>query len=283
MGGASERATAAAAGPQARCLMSVGGYDVARPNPRIFPRDAVWKPSWDLGVNVSWPLFDGGRVRAEVAEADANRRAIEERLKDFDATVEVEVRQRVTDLVSAEASVAAAEVGVRSAAEARRVLSPNGLPPALRPTPMCSTPRSRSCRPSSIARGACQYSTGCCAPGSGAGTVMTARHQRPRSHAAVRRLRRRRPHQFQRGARRDLRVPRRQRRRQVDDDSHALRVAQAHIRHGARRWCRREPRSRTGEAAHRLHVAEIFAIRAADGRSEHPFLRRAVRAQRRSD
>jgi outer membrane protein len=122
MGGASERATAAAAGRKP-VLMSVAGYDLARPNPRIFPRDAVWKPSWDLGVNVSWPLFDGGRVRAEVAEADANRRAIEERLKDFDATVEVEVRQRVTDLVSAEASVAAAEVGVRSAAEARRVLS----------------------------------------------------------------------------------------------------------------------------------------------------------------
>lgn len=120
--GASERETAAAAGRKPM-LMSVAGFDLARPNPRIFPRQAVWKPSWDLGINVNWPVFDGGRVRAEVAEANANRRAIEERLKDFDATVDVEVRQRLADLRSAEASIAAAEVGVKSAAEARRVLA----------------------------------------------------------------------------------------------------------------------------------------------------------------
>jgi outer membrane protein len=120
--GATERVTAATAGHKP-VLMSAGGFDFARPNPRIFPRQAAWKPSWDLGVNVSWPVFDGGRVRAEVAEASANRRAVEERLKDFDTTVEVEVRQRVSDLVSAEASIAAADVGVRSAAEARRVLA----------------------------------------------------------------------------------------------------------------------------------------------------------------
>jgi outer membrane protein len=121
IGAASERVSVAAAGRKPM-LMSAGGYDLARPNPRIFPRLAAWKPSWDLGVNLSWPVFDGGRVRAEVAEASANRRASEERLKDFDTTVAVEVQQRVSDLVSAEASIAAADVGVKSAAEARRVL-----------------------------------------------------------------------------------------------------------------------------------------------------------------
>jgi outer membrane protein TolC len=122
IGGASERVNAAAAGRKPM-LMSIGGYDLARPNPRIFPREPAWKPSWDVGVNVNWPVFDGGRVRAEIAEADANRRAIAERLKDFDDTLEVEVRQRVVDLVSAEASIAAAELAVRSSAEARRVLA----------------------------------------------------------------------------------------------------------------------------------------------------------------
>ena len=74
---------------------------MARPNPKIFPRQAAWKPSWDIGVNVTWSLFDGGRVRAESAEAAANQRAAEERLKDFDANVDVEVRQRAADLASA--------------------------------------------------------------------------------------------------------------------------------------------------------------------------------------
>jgi outer membrane protein TolC len=104
-------------------ISTVGGYDVARPNPKIFPRQASWKPSWDVGVNLSWSLFDGGRSRAEVAEAAANRKAAEERLKDFDLNVGTEVRQRASDLASARAAIAAADVGVRSAAEARRVIA----------------------------------------------------------------------------------------------------------------------------------------------------------------
>ena len=74
-------------------------------------------------MNLTWSLFDGGRVRAETAEAAANQRAAEERLKDFDANVDLEVRQRAADLASAEAAIAAAEVGVRSATEARRVIA----------------------------------------------------------------------------------------------------------------------------------------------------------------
>jgi len=120
--GSGERVTAADAG-RLPVISTVGGYDVARPNPKIFPREAAWKPSWDLGVNVNWSLFDGGRARAEAAEAAANQKAAEERLKDFDANVDEEVRQRAADLASARAGIAAADTGVRSATEARRVIA----------------------------------------------------------------------------------------------------------------------------------------------------------------
>jgi outer membrane protein TolC len=76
-----------------------------------------------VSVNLRWSLWDGGRVRAEIAEADASRRAAEQRLADFDSMVEVEVRQRLRDLEAAGASIAAAESGVRSAGEARRVVA----------------------------------------------------------------------------------------------------------------------------------------------------------------
>jgi outer membrane protein TolC len=122
LGGAADRVSAAAAG-RLPILTARGGYDLARPNPRIFPLQAAWKPSWELGVNLNWSLFDGGRVRAEVAEADANRRALEERLKEIDATIDAEVRQRAADLDSAEAAIEAAEAEVRAAAEARRVIA----------------------------------------------------------------------------------------------------------------------------------------------------------------
>ena len=119
---ADERATAASAGTLP-LLTALGGYDMARPNPRIFPIQESWKPSWDVGINVRWSLFDGGRARAEIAEAAASRRAIEARLRDFDAGVEVEVRQRAAELKSATAAIDAASVEVRAATEARRVIA----------------------------------------------------------------------------------------------------------------------------------------------------------------
>ncbi len=120
--GAADRIAAAESGRKPT-VATVAGYDLARPNPRIFPRQAGWKPSWDVAVNASWNLFDGGRARAEVAEATAGRRAAEARLAEFDTAVDAEVRQRASDLASAEAAISSAEAAVRSAAEARRVVT----------------------------------------------------------------------------------------------------------------------------------------------------------------
>lgn len=116
---AREAAAASAARPQ---LAFGGGYDYARPNPRIFPRRGAWQDSWDLSVSATWLLFDGGRRRAEVAEGRAGVRGAEARAAEFDRQVAFEVRQRRLDLESSRASVDAAEAGLRSAAEARRVV-----------------------------------------------------------------------------------------------------------------------------------------------------------------
>lgn len=99
-----------------------GGVEYARPNPRIFPRLAEWRESWDVSVNASWLLWDSGRRSADVAEATATRHALQARLADFDSLVELEVRQRRLDLEASLAAVRAAADGVRSATEARRVL-----------------------------------------------------------------------------------------------------------------------------------------------------------------
>lgn len=119
--GAQARERAAAAGGRPTMTLA-GGFDFANPNPKIFPREERWQSSWDVGVNVGWTLFDGGRTRAEVAEAAAATRAAEARLKDLDTLVAADVRQRLLDLSSSVASVRASEAGVRAATEARRVL-----------------------------------------------------------------------------------------------------------------------------------------------------------------
>ena len=116
------RRDAAAAG--LKPVLAVGaGFDYAKPNPRIFPRTNEWHTSWDVGVNFSWPLWDGGRVKADIAEAAANQRAVEQRLAEFDTVLDFEVRQRHLDVGAARESIRAASDEVTSAAEARRVVA----------------------------------------------------------------------------------------------------------------------------------------------------------------
>jgi outer membrane protein len=118
---ADARVEAAAAG--ARPLVSLGGgYDYARPNPRIFPRADEWEDSWDISVNVSWAFWDFGRTRADRAEAAANASAVKARLTDLDRQIAFEVRQRRLELDSSLAAIPVANAGVRAAVEARRVL-----------------------------------------------------------------------------------------------------------------------------------------------------------------
>lgn len=112
-------ATASSSRPQ---VAVTGGYDYARPNPRIFPRSGEWEDSWDVSVNATWLLWDGGRRAAERAEATAVARGAETRVREFDRTVVFEVRQRWLEVDSSRAAIAAAEDGVRAAVEARRVV-----------------------------------------------------------------------------------------------------------------------------------------------------------------
>jgi OMF family outer membrane factor len=122
-----ERVTAAearlaAAAANAKPTITVnGGYDYARPNPNIFPRQAAWRGSWQAGLIAAWPLFDGGRTDGLVNEAGAATRAAQARLAEFDSVLSVEVRQRVRELEAGRAAIVAADDALRAATEARRV------------------------------------------------------------------------------------------------------------------------------------------------------------------
>jgi outer membrane protein TolC len=118
---ADERQAAAAAGRKPTIALS-GGVDYANPNPRIFPRLDDWRESWDFTANISVPLWDAGRSKAETAQAAAAASALRDRLADLDQLIAVDVRQRLLDIDSATAAIAAAEDAIRSAEEARRVV-----------------------------------------------------------------------------------------------------------------------------------------------------------------
>ena len=116
---AAAHASAAALKPQ---VNGVAAVEPARPNARFVPRVDEWRTSWDLGVNVTWSLFDGGRARADQAHATALAQAAAHRLEDFDARVALEVRQRLLDLESSRAALEASQEAIAAATEARRVI-----------------------------------------------------------------------------------------------------------------------------------------------------------------
>jgi outer membrane protein TolC len=101
----------------------LAGYDYARPNTRHFPREDTWQDSWDLGLNVTFTLWNGGRTAAQVAEARFLADASRERLAEIDTQITLEVRQRQLDLGSARSQVETASAAVVSATEARRVVA----------------------------------------------------------------------------------------------------------------------------------------------------------------
>ena len=140
---------------RSRRSASAAAYDYARPNPRIFPRADAWQTSWDVGVNVSWSLWDGGRARAEAAAGGRRtRRRPEPRL----ARVRSPARGRSAAAVARASTrprppIAAADDGVARGRPKRAAWSASASAPAW------STQHRRArradwrcCRPSSIAR-----------------------------------------------------------------------------------------------------------------------------------
>jgi outer membrane protein len=116
------RAAAIAAGALPQIALG-GGFDYARPNPRMFPRSRDWQTSWDASINLTWSLWDGGRRAAEQGEARASAFALRTRVEDFDRQTAFEVRARVLELEASIEGVTVADEGLRAATETERVVN----------------------------------------------------------------------------------------------------------------------------------------------------------------
>jgi outer membrane protein TolC len=80
----------------------MGDYGVSQRNGRSY------LPTYDLGIMLSVPIFDGLRREGRVAEQEAAVRDLESRARDLRIQVEADVRNAVLDLASSTEAVAAA-------------------------------------------------------------------------------------------------------------------------------------------------------------------------------
>jgi outer membrane protein TolC len=118
---AAEALTGAERGARLPQVALTGGYYYANPNRDIVPPTSDWEDTWDVGVGLSWSVFDGGRRSANEARARAQADAARQQLRELDQAIRLEVTQRALELRTAEARLAVAERSVESAAESRRV------------------------------------------------------------------------------------------------------------------------------------------------------------------
>lgn len=115
---AAVRVQRAARLPQATLF---GGFDYARPNPRILPQTDSWNDTWSVGLSVGFTAFDGGRTSAASAQAQAQAEAVRQQALDLERRVRLEVAQRVLDVETAAAARGVAQQGLASARENVRV------------------------------------------------------------------------------------------------------------------------------------------------------------------
>ena len=99
------------------------GYDVANPNPRIFPRQDAWQDSFDISLNVSWNFWDSGRAAAERTEVQASATALRERKADTESQIRADVQKQLVELASSRAALVPAGLAVTAAEETRRVVN----------------------------------------------------------------------------------------------------------------------------------------------------------------
>jgi outer membrane protein len=78
-------------------------------------------PAWNVGVTLSWPVFQGGLTRAQVREAEANAQATLAQLEAERLQIRVDVQQAALSLRAAKVSQAATERAVVNAREQLRL------------------------------------------------------------------------------------------------------------------------------------------------------------------
>ncbi len=120
-----ESARAGYAASKGGYLPSVSLYGeilYANPNQRYLPNEDRWDSTWDVGVMVSYDLFDWGTTRSQVAQADARKSQAEIAYDQALDEVEMEVNQSYLSLSQARERIDIANGGVEQAEESARII-----------------------------------------------------------------------------------------------------------------------------------------------------------------
>jgi outer membrane protein TolC len=103
-------------------VSAFGRIIYGRPNPNLFVSSRDPEATWEVGVTASMDLWDWGRTRSQVRQAEARLVQATEQLEMMRDSVELEATRQYLNVIRAREALAAAEIAVQEAEEAYDVI-----------------------------------------------------------------------------------------------------------------------------------------------------------------
>lgn len=98
-------------------------YYYNRPNQRIFPNRDQFDDTWDIGISLSWDIWNWGQTSAQVTQANETFKQTENLNKLLVESIKIEVLNNYLTLNSSLEKIKAAETSIESAKENYRIIS----------------------------------------------------------------------------------------------------------------------------------------------------------------
>jgi outer membrane protein TolC len=95
----------------------MGNWYMSNPNPRLQPPQNIFKGTWDLGITLSWDIWNWGNTNAQTIEAQqtvVQTRTTYDQIKD---AIELEVNQNYLSLIYAGQKVDVSKITIEQAEE----------------------------------------------------------------------------------------------------------------------------------------------------------------------
>ena len=101
----------------------VGNYLTARPNQRIFPYQDIFKDTWDVGVSVTFDIWNWGNTIHQTDQAKAQLAQTQDSYAQLRDAIVLDVTRNYLNLMRAKERIGVAEQGLKQAEENYKVTS----------------------------------------------------------------------------------------------------------------------------------------------------------------
>ena len=100
-----------------------GNYNYSNPNTRFQPLTAKFNDTWDVGVTLSWDVWDWGLTSSKTTQAEESAVQTQTSLEKLNDNVEVEVYQSYLAVIKSKEKVDVSKLSLEQAAENYRITS----------------------------------------------------------------------------------------------------------------------------------------------------------------